>query len=141
MPLRVEIFTTPDEISPYSAEGTPVTTSTDSIFVEAMLRVLAPDISPSEALVEMRTPSTSTAVPNEAFPAAEPPLRSEKTLSLVRSGFIVLPPGSSDEISEAFTICRWSMALPPIVREVAMALGASLAVTTTLSSFRLSSGA
>ena len=70
-----------------------------------------------------------------------PPLRSEKTLSFIRSGLTVLPPGSSAEMSDALTICRWSMALPPIVRDVAMALGASLAVTTTLSSFRLSSGA
>ena len=111
------------------------------MLVADRLRVLAPVGSPSEALVERRTPSTSTAVPNAALPAVLPPLRSEKTLSFIRSGLTVLPPGSSAEMSDALTICRWSMALPPIVRDVAMALGASLAVTTTLSSFRLSSGA
>ena len=140
-PLRVEILTIPEEMSPYSADGTPVTTSIDSMDVEAMLRVLTPDISPSEAFVDRRTPSISTAVPKEAFPAFEPPSRSEKTLSFIRSAFTVLPPGRSVEISETLTICRWLMAFPSMVREVAMALVDSRAVTTTLSSFRLSSGA
>ena len=98
----------PDEMSPYSAEGTPVITSTSSMFDEAMLRVLAPDGSPIEALVDSRTPSTSTAVPNWALPAVEPPLRSENFASLadVRSGLAVLPPGSSEEMSDASTTCR-----------------------------------
>lgn len=138
--MRVFSRTIPDEISPYSTDGTPVMTSTDSMLVEAMLRVLAPSKSPSEALVERRTPSTSTAVPNDALPTVEPPSRSENRVSFIKSGLTVLPPGSRAEISDALTIWRWSMALPPTVREVAMASGTSRAVTTTFSSVRLSSG-
>ena len=65
--------------SPYSAEGTPVMTSTDSILPTATLRVPTPSIAPNEALLPMRTPSTSTAVANRAFPRlSAPPSRSEK---------------------------------------------------------------
>lgn len=56
------------------------------MLVADRLRVLAPVGSPSEALVERRTPSTSTAVPNAALPAVLPPLRSEKTIVLHQVG-------------------------------------------------------
>ena len=43
--------------------------------------------------------------------------------------------------SETLTICRWLIAVPSMVRDVAIELVDSRAVTTTLSSLRFSSGA
>ena len=79
-PRRVLIFTTPDDISPYSTLGTPVMTSTDSIFDDAMLLVLMPLNEPllefvKEALLLSLTPSTSTAVVKELLPPSALPPR------------------------------------------------------------------
>ena len=92
-PFLVLILTIPELRSPYSADGTPVMTSMDSMFSTATLRVSVPPICPNEALLPSRTPSTSTAVPNAAFPLVAPPSRSENEFSAVRSGLTVLPPG------------------------------------------------
>ena len=104
--------------SPYSAEGTPVMTSTDSISATEMLRVSIPVILPKEELLPMRTPSTSIAVPKAALPADEPPSRREKILLLVKSGTFVFPPGRRAEISLTFDICRCSSALLPMLSVV-----------------------
>ena len=108
----------------------------DSTLLDAIFRVLAPDKSPNEAFVDNRTPSTSTAVPNEAFPCETPPSRIENTLSFIRFGFTVLPPGSRLDTSETLTICKWSSAALSITHEVLMLLRFSRAVTTTSESFR-----
>jgi hypothetical protein len=66
-------------MSPYSTEGTPVMTSTDSTLLDAMLFVLTPLTPEAElftdvklALFDSLTPSTSTAVPNEELPVSDP---------------------------------------------------------------------
>ena len=135
-PFFVCILTIPLFKSPYSAEGTPVMTSTDSISATEMLRVSIPVILPKEELLPMRTPSTSIAVPKAALPADEPPSRREKILLLVKSGTFVFPPGRRAEISLTFDICRCSSALLPMLSVVFSSLFGACAVTIT--SFRAS---
>ena len=103
-PLRVLILTIPAFRSPYSADGTPVITSIDSMFSTATFLVSTPPISPKEALLPRRTPSTSTAVPNAALPVVAPPSLRENVFSDVRSGLTVFPPGSNAAISEVLVI-------------------------------------
>ena len=110
-PFRVLILTTPVPISPYSTEGIPEITSTLSTLEDAMLLVVIP-LRPLPvarllklALLLMRTPSTSIAVPNEELPASLVPSdRTFTTCWLVRSGLTVRPPGRSAEISATLTI-------------------------------------
>ena len=136
-PLRVVTFTIPLPRSPYSAEGTPVMTSTDSMLSTEMLRVPAPAMPPKLALPPIRTPLTSTAVPKAALPAVEPEERREKELSVVRSGLMVLPPGSSAATPPILLICRWSSAVRFIFWVVLMLSFDVSAVTTTPSRARL----
>ena len=136
-PLRVVTLTMPLPRSPYSAEGTPVITSTDSMLSTVMLRVPVPAIPPKLALPPMRTPLTSTAVLNAALPAVEPAERREKALSVVRSGLMVLPPGSSAATPPMLLICRWSRAVRLMVWVVLMLSLEVSAVTTTPSRARL----
>ena len=103
LPLRVLILTIPLLISPYSTEGTPEITSTDSTFADERLRVLAPAVSLNTALLERRTPSTSTAVPKLA--PDSPPVRISNRGDVVKLGLIVFPPGINAIKSETFTIC------------------------------------
>ena len=133
LPFLVCIFTIPLFRSPYSAEGTPVTTSTDSISATLMLRVSIPLMLPKEELLPMRTPSTSTAVPNAALPADEPPSLNENTLLLVRFGTFVFPPGRREEISLTLDTCKCSNALLPMTRVVFSSLLGACAVITTSS--------
>ena len=112
-PFLVFIFTIPLLRSPYSAEGTPVITSMDSMFSTATLLVSTPPMSPNEALLPSLTPSTSTAVPKAEFPTLEPPSRSENWLSAVRSGLIVFPPGRRAATSVMFESWRWFRASRP----------------------------
>ena len=137
LPLFVRILTMPLPRSPYSAEGTPDITSTDSTLSTAILRVSTPVISPKPALLPIRTPSTSTAVENAALPAAVPPERTEKLDAAVRSGLEVLPPGSSAAMSVILLSCRWSRALRPMSWEVPIPSFGLCAVTTTSWSARL----
>lgn len=98
LPLRVRIFTTPFDRSPYSTDGMPVTTSTDSMFETPRLRRSAPLVSESVALFASRMPSTSTAVPNEALPSSLPLPACRAMRELPEARFwspTVLPPGSS----------------------------------------------
>ena len=76
IPFFVFIFTTPEDRSPYSTDATPEITSMDSTLDEAILFVVDP-FTPELvakllklALLESLTPSTSTAVPKEAFPSS-----------------------------------------------------------------------
>ena len=131
-PLRVLILTIPLFRSPYSAEGTPVMTSMDWTFSVEMFLVPVPDIDPKEALFPTLTPSTSSAVPNAAFPAARPPERNDTTLSVVRSGFTVFPPGRRALISVTLDIWRWFNAFAPNFSDVFMPSLSRSAVTTTL---------
>ena len=133
LPRWVLILTTPEDMSPYSTEGTPVMISTDSTLEEAILLVVTPETLVKEALLVSRTPSTSTAVEKE------PPPRMEKVWLLVRVEELVLPPGSRPLTSVTFITCTCSRATLSMVREVAAELLFSLAVTTALSSRRLSS--
>ena len=133
-PFRVWILTIPLFKSPYSAEGTPVMTSTDSISATVIFRVSTPLILPNEPLFPIRTPSTSTAVPNAALPAVDPPSRNEKILLVVRSGTLVFPPGRRAEISLTLDTCRCSNAWFPIVSVVFNSFLGACAVTTTSSS-------
>ena len=135
-PLRVCILTIPLLRSPYSADGTPVMTSIDSMFSTATLLVLAPDISENEALLPNLTPSTSTAVPKAAFPAEEPPSLSDMALAVVRSGLTVLPPGRSAATSVMLDIWRWFNASLPSEWDVPSPSFGLLAVTTTSSRAR-----
>ena len=132
-PLRVLILTIPELRSPYSAEGTPVITSMDSMFSTATLRVSVPPISPNDALLPSLTPSTSTAVPNAAFPVLEPPSLSENAFSAVRSGLTVFPPGRRAAISVVFDSWRWFKASRPRLWDVPRPSFAFCAVTTTSS--------
>ena len=85
LPFLVFMITTPEDISPYSTDGTPLMTSTDSMFEEAMLLVVLPDTLPvrpfreelvKDALLESLTPSTSMAVPKATLPFSDfSPLR------------------------------------------------------------------
>ena len=104
-PLRVFTFTIPFERSPYSTDGIPVTTSTDSIFTVLTVRVEAPAVSPVSLLLPRRMPSTSMAVPNEVFPFSVSPLRRAIRLSFIRVGLMVFPPGISVAISPTLMIC------------------------------------
>ena len=115
LPLRVLTLTTPLERSPYSTEGIPVTISTDSIFELLMLRVGAPAVSPTAALLSRRMPSTSMAVPNEALPPSCIPLRSAMRVSFISVAFTVLPPGNSVDRSLTLTICWLSRAVRSMV--------------------------
>ena len=145
-PFLVFIFTTPDAISPYSTEGTPVITSTDSTLDEAMLLVDTPltlllvvEASAKEALLDRRTPSTSTAVPKEELPPSEPaPARMLNCLAEVRLLDSVAPPGSRLEMSNTFISCTCSRAVLSMVRAVVAELPSSRAVTTAFSRVRLS---
>ena len=144
LPFLVLIFTTPEVISPYSTEGTPVMTSTDSTLEEAMLLVAAPFIWlveenwPKEPLFESRTPSTSTAVPKEALPSSAVEARMLNCCSLVRLGLVVAPPGIRPAMLETFISWTWSRAVLSMVREVVAAALLSCAVTTAPSRARLS---
>ena len=137
-PFLVLILTTPDPISPYSTEGTPVITSTDSTLADAMLLVDTPFTSEYEALFESRTPSTSTAVPKDALPCSPVPARMLNCFSDVRALDWVAPPGRRLAMSDTFIICTCSSAVLSIVREVVAELPFSFAVTTASSSARLS---
>ena len=146
LPFLVLIFTTPDVMSPYSTDGTPVMTSIDSTFVDAMLLTEAPEtpavVFVKEAklpLFERRTPSTSTAVPKDTFPASPEPERMLNVWFVRRSGLRVAPPGSRLDTSATFSIWIWSRAALSIVLLVVALLLLSCAVTTTLSRVRLSS--
>ena len=132
LPRWVLILTTPEDMSPYSTEGTPVMTSTDSTLEEAMLLVVTPDTLVKEALFVSRTPSTSTAV------LKEPPPRMEKVWLLVSVDAPVFPPGSSALMSVTFMTWTCSRATLSMVLDVAAELEFSLAVTTALSRLRLS---
>ena len=110
LPRRVFTFTTPLLRSPYSTEGTPVTTSTLSILAVLRVRVPAPSVSPGVALLSSRTPSTSMAVPNDALPISPPLLRRAMRVSRSRELFQVLPPGSKLMMSPRFNACRLSSA-------------------------------
>ena len=131
-------------MSPYSTEGTPVMTSTDSTLVEAMLLVATPFIWlveenwPKAALFERRTPSTSTAVPKEALPSSAPEARMLNCCSLVRLGLAVAPPGIRPEMLETFISWTCSRAVLSMVRGVVAAELLSWAVTTAPSRARLS---
>ena len=98
-----------------------------------MLRVSTPARAPKPALLPRRTPSTSTAVPKAALPAVLPPWRREKLVAVVRSGFMVLPPGSRADTSEREDICRWLSASRPRVVVVLRPVFALSAVTVTSS--------
>ena len=146
LPFLVLIFTTPEPMSPYSTEGTPVMTSTDSMLEEAMLLVLTPlrsglppESTAKDALSDRRTPSTSTAVPKEALP--DSPLSAARMLNcllLTRLLSVVTPPGRRLAMSPTFMTCTCSRAVLSMVREVVAALSFSLAVTTALCNRRLS---
>ena len=147
-PLRVLILTTPLPMSPYSTDGTPVMTSTDSILDDAMLFVDAPLTEPerplrselvNDALFDRRTPSTSIAVPNDELPLS--PLAERRLIcwSLTREGFTLAPPGRRLEMSLMFIIWTCSRAVLSMVLDVAAELEFSCAVTTALSRVRLSS--
>ena len=139
-PFRVFIFTIPEDISPYSTEATPEITSTDSTLLEAILLVVTPAASPKLALLESLTPSTSTAVLNVGLPlSAAPPERISNLCAEVRDGLDVVPPGRSPAMSVTFSICTWSRAVLSTIRLVVALFPLSWAVTTTLSSMRLSS--
>ena len=69
-------------------------------------------------------------------PARRRRTRIENTLSFIRFGFTVLPPGSRLDTSDTLTICKWPSAALSITREVLMLLRFSRAVTTTSESFR-----
>ena len=140
LPFLVDIFTIPEPTSPYSTEGIPEITSIDSTLLVDKLLVVTPFVSEKLALLESLAPSTSTAVPNEGLPAsfAEPVLMEKRFLS-VKSGFPVVPPGRSPEISETFNICTWSKVVLSIVLAVDALFSFSFAVTTTVLSVRLSS--
>ena len=127
LPLRVFTFTTPFDRSPYSTEGMPVTTSTDSMFDVLSVRVEAPAVSPISPLLFRRMPSTSMAVPNEALPLSAVPLRRAMRLSFISVGLMVFPPGISVVMSPTFISC-W---LSSVVRSMVYDVVAS-------SSFRLS---
>ena len=99
------IFTTPFDKSPYSTDGMPVTISTLSTFEALSVRVEAPIVSSVIALLSIRMPSISMAVPNEALPFSWLPLRRARRLSFMSDGFTVLPPGSSVAMSLMFRIC------------------------------------
>ena len=105
----------------------------DSMFSTATFRVSVPPISPNDALLPSRTPSTSTAVPKAAFPPVAPPSLSEKAFSDVRSGFTVLPPGSRAAISVVLDSWRWFRASRPMFWVVPRPSLAFWAVTTTSS--------
>ena len=68
-------------------------------------RVLTPAVSPIIALLFSRTPSTSMAVPNDALPRSDEPLRKVNLLSFIKEGFTLLPPGKSWAISPKVIIC------------------------------------
>ena len=105
LPLRVFTLTTPFDRSPYSTEGMPVMTSMLSMFDELSVRVDAAMVSPVSALLLSRTPSTSMAVPNEALPFSDDPLRNDRRLSLISVGLMVVPPGNNELMSLTLTIC------------------------------------
>ena len=115
LPLRVLTLTTPLDRSPYSTDGIPVTISTDSMLELLMARVDAPAVSPAAALLSMRMPSTSIAVPNEALPPSCEPLRRAMRLSFISVALTVLPPGNSVDRSLTLTICWLSRAVRSMV--------------------------
>ena len=126
-------FTIPELRSPYSADGTPVMTSTDSMLSTDRLLVSIPFIPASPALLPILTPSISRAVPKAALASEEPPALRERALAEVRSGLTVFPPGRRATISAIFDICRWSMASRPRVWDVLRPSLGRCAVTTTSS--------
>ncbi len=140
MPFLVLTLTIPAPTSPYSTEGTPEITSTDSTLLEAMLLTVTPVAPEKLALFESLTPSTSTAVPNDAFPASElPPALMLNLWAESRLGLAVAPPGRRPPMSARLTIWTWSSAVLSIVRLVVALFSFSFAVTTTPSRVRLSS--
>ena len=139
-PLRVLIFTIPELMSPYSAEGTPEMTSTDSMSLDDILLVATPAGSSKLPLLDSLTPSTSTAVPKVGLPAsAAPPVLMLNLCSDTSDGLVVTPPGRRAEMSATFMACTWSRAVLSIIRLVVALLSFDCAVTTTLSRARLSS--
>ena len=146
LPFLRLTFTTPEPMSPYSTEGTPVITSTDSMLEETMLLVETPltgllsksEAATKDALLDRRTPSTSTAVPKEADPFSPEPARMLNCFSEVSDGSTVAPPGRRLEMSETFISWTWSRAMRSMVRVVVAELPSSCAVTMALSSERLS---
>ena len=138
LPLRVFTFTTPFDRSPYSTDGMPVTTSTDSMFDVPSVRVEAPVVSPISPLLFRRMPSTSIAVPNAALPFSDVPLRRAMRLSFISVGLRVFPPGISVVMSPTFISCWLSSVVRSMVYEVVASSVFLLAVTVTSSSFRFS---
>ena len=138
LPLRVFTLTTPFDRSPYSTDGIPVTTSTDSMFDVLSVRVEAPVVSPISPLLFIRMPSTSMAVPNEALPFSDVPLRRAMRLSFISVGLMVLPPGISVVISPRLSSCWLSSVVRSMVYDVVDSSVLRFAVTVTSSSFRLS---
>ena len=115
LPFIVFTLTTPLLRSPYSTDGMPVTISTLSTFDTPTVRVLAAMVSVGEALLSMRMPSTSMAVPNEALPRSPLPLRSANRSSFMSEGLMVLPPGNRVEMSPMLMICWFSRAVLSMV--------------------------
>ena len=75
-----------------------------------------------DALLDSRTPSTSTAVPKEALPLSpDPPARRVNCFWLVRVLFSVTPPGSRLAMSLTFISWTWSRAVLSMVRDVVAA--------------------
>ena len=99
--------------------------------------VSVPPGSPKEALLPILTPSTSSAVPNAAFPWDEPPSLRERTLLTVRSGLTVFPPGSRALTSVMLDIWRCSRAVLPKERFVFSPSFLRCAVTVTSSRARV----
>ena len=133
-PFFVVTRTMPLPRSPYSALGTPVITSTLSMFSTEMLLVPIPAMAEKLALSPIRTPFTSTAVEKAALPASEPAALRDRALSWVRSGLMVFPPGRRAPIPSTPLIWRWSRAVRPIFWVVLRLSLEVSAVTTT--SFR-----
>ncbi len=101
-------------------------------FSVAIPLVETPDREANEELPPSLTPSTSTAVPKAALPAELPLFLRDSTLSAVRSGLTVLPPGRRALTSVMLLICICSSALDPNCRDVFSPSLSLCAVTTTV---------
>lgn len=99
-------------------------------------RARSGQVLPNEAFVDQPYAVDLDRRTERSVPRETPPSRIENTLSFIRFGFTVLPPGSRLDTSETLTICKWSSAALSITHEVLMLLRFSRAVTTTSESFR-----
>ncbi len=150
-PDRVFTITAPEVRSPYTAEGIPRITSTDSILSVAICRASRPEPavdSPAVPMVDVFrtcrlasldrvTPSMMTAVPN-AFALLDPISLIVNWFTRFKPGFSVRFPGISCIISLRLDGCTWSRACFSI-REEEFRPPPSFAVTTTSSNLRLAS--